>query len=137
MSLNTSDRHSGGCLSLGRLFKFKPERTPKSSSKQPNLSRRHDQMHEPSDSETNIDTVRFVTQSFCATCFSVPHRPIGHVAYFMIHVVTLRAAKPILRHTNGRLPLFIQTWLAVIPFTVKSGTPSTAWSMTSIRPYDL
>ncbi|KAJ8588285.1 amidohydrolase [Rhizopogon salebrosus TDB-379] len=68
MSLNTSDRHSGGCLSLGRLFKFKPERTPKSSSKQANLSRRHDQMHEPSDSETNIDTTDRTCRVFYDTC---------------------------------------------------------------------
>lgn len=57
MSLDASDEnHHGGCLSLRRLFKSKPQRTSKSSPKQASPSHTYGQTLKASDSGRTVDT---------------------------------------------------------------------------------
>ncbi|KAG2132805.1 hypothetical protein DEU56DRAFT_441588 [Suillus clintonianus] len=69
MSLDASDaNHRNGCLSLRRLFKFKPRRIPKSSSKQANTSQIYDQTLKAPDSERDVDLTDLTSRVFYDTC---------------------------------------------------------------------
>ncbi|OAX43969.1 amidohydrolase [Rhizopogon vinicolor AM-OR11-026] len=68
MSLDASNHHSSGCLSLRRLFKLGSERTSKSSSKQANSSHKYGQTLKPSDSERNVDITDLSSRVFYDTC---------------------------------------------------------------------
>lgn len=69
MSLDASDvNHHSGCLSLRRLFKFKPQCEPKSSSTQTNSFHIYDQTRKASDSERDAKITDLTSRVFYDTC---------------------------------------------------------------------
>lgn len=69
MSLDASDaNHHSGCLPLRRLFKLKPQRALKSSTKQADSPRVGNQTRKASDSERDDDIADLTSRVFYDTC---------------------------------------------------------------------